>query len=320
MSGAAVSRSSLQAWRSSLEQARPFLRWAGGKQYFLTRFAQLIPDFTGSYVEPFLGSGAVFFHVMRSQLRPPRALLGDTNRGLIRCFEGVRDRPDEVYERLRVLQAGYSAASDKSRYYYDLRDSMNALAPKVDPAVFIFINRTCWNGLYRVNAEGQFNVPFGSPKSDQIIPDLDALYNCSAALAEARLRATRWENTIGAARPGDFVFLDPPYYSDLQQIDRRRATKYRKKIFSVESHEQLADSVASLAARQIKFVLTNSGEEETVELYESRGLAVDPIRIPRAINSKTDQRGAVAEIVVRPRWQVDENNLLGEETSGPGLR
>jgi DNA adenine methylase len=306
-----LSRSMLDAWMGRVRSAKPFLRWAGGKQQFLFRFANLIPEFSGQYIEPFLGSGAVFFHTMRTQERPPSARLGDNNRPLIRCFEAVRDTPDEVYERLEVLQAGYSAAADKERFYYDVRDSQNAIFPKSDPASFIFINRTCWNGLYRVNQEGKFNVPYGAPKSEQVIPEREDLFNASAALAQARLRATTWENTISGTKPGDFVFLDPPYYSDLVQDDRRNPTKYHKRFFTVESHTRLADAVARLAERRVAFLLTNSGEQEMIELYESRKLVVDPVELPRAINSKTDQRRGGREIIVRPEWQIKSGTLFG---------
>jgi DNA adenine methylase len=308
---AVVSRSMLDAWIARVRRSKPFLKWAGGKQQFLFRFSNLIPEFSGQYIEPFLGSGAVFFYIMRTQPRPPVARLGDTNRTLIRCFEAVRDRPHEVYESLEAMQAQYSAAADKERYYYSLREGQNAIHPKSDPAVFIFINRTCWNGLYRVNREGKFNVPYGAPKGERVIPSEEDLLNAAAALTQARVRATKWENTISGARQGDFVFLDPPYYSDLMQEDRRRATKYQKQHFSIESHARLADAVARLAERGVSLLLTNSGEQEMIEQYESRGLAVDPVELPRAINSKTDQRKGAQEIIVRPAWQVESGTLFG---------
>lgn len=292
----AISKDLLREWHDRVGRAKPFLRWAGGKQLFTMRYSGLLPAFPGKYLEPFLGSGAVFFHIMRTQLRPPMARLGDTNRQLISSFQAVRDEPEAVYERLEILQAGYSAARDKAQFYYDVRDRHNAIFPKADPAAFILLNRTCWNGLYRVNREGRFNVPYGAPKSDTVIPTRAELLSASAALAQAHLRVTSWENTLAFAEGGDFVFLDPPYYSDVLRED----AKYSRQQFTLRKHEQLAKACIDLAARGIDFILTNSGEPEMIELYRSHGLQLESIEMPRPINSKTDKRSAVPEILVRP--------------------
>jgi DNA adenine methylase len=291
------SRAVLDAWYARVGRAYPFLKWAGGKQVFLQRHSRMIPTaFSGSYIEPFLGSGALFFFIMRHQTRPCLARLGDTNRALIRCFIAVRDEPETVHEQLKVVQAGYSAARDKARFYYEVRETQNARMPDMDPAAFIFLNRTCWNGLFRVNKQGKFNVPFGAPKTGTVIPSLDELLSSSAALAQAHIRATSWENTLVFAEPGDFVFLDPPYYSDL--LTDRSVTKYQKKQFSLREHERLARSLSDLNLRGVHFLLTNSGESEMIDLYTSYGLHVQVVEVPRPINSKIDRRVPVQEIVV----------------------
>lgn len=295
------SRLELGLWLDRLSQSRPFLRWAGGKQSFLQRYSQAIPSFTGKYVEPFLGSGAVFFYAVRMHSRPFQARLGDTNKHLIKTYIAVRDDPEEVYEQLKVLQAGYEAARDKARFYYQVRDSHNARHPRTDPAVFIFLNKTCWNGLYRVNKEGKFNVPYGAPRTTWVIPSFEELLNASSALKQAHLRATSWENTLAFAEPGDFVFLDPPYFSDIIRDD----VKYRHRGFTARDHRKLAYSVYQLAQRGIDFLLTNSGEPEMVELYARYGLQVDEVQLPRAINSKTDERGNVPELIVRS-WRTED--------------
>lgn len=296
--------------------ARPFLKWAGGKQHFLYNFADRLPEFPGTFIEPFLGSGAVFFKVMSKQSRPARARLGDINRQLIDCFAAVSNDPQAVHERLLLLQRGYLAARDRSEYYYQQREVFNATLPKPDAALFIFLNRTCWNGLYRINKAGRFNVPYGAPKSDTVIPSVDELLNASAALAQAQLRATTWQNTVAFARAGDFVFLDPPYYSELAGDDTR-ATKYQRRQFTLRDHQELARTLVQLDRRDVDFVLTNSAERVMVELYESQGLRVDVISAPRAINSKTDRRGPVDELLVTSKrrtyerpdqlaWMLDE--------------
>jgi DNA adenine methylase len=293
------SRMMLDIWYARIGKARPFIKWAGGKQAFVFRFASRLPNFTGKYIEPFLGSGAVFFHLMRRRDRPFPSVLGDTNKHLISCFIAVRDDAEGVAAGLEELQAAYVLAADKAGFYYDVRERANASFARVDPAVFIFLNRTCWNGLYRINTDGRFNVPFGAPKTDRVTPTREDLLNAAAALAEAELRAASWENTVVLAEPGDFVFLDPPYFSELKNKDGR-TTKYSKRKFDVRHHDELATALSDLQDRGVEFLLTNSAEDEMVELYASHNLTVERVELPRAINSKTDQRTAAPEIIVSP--------------------
>lgn len=318
-----VTKSLLADWRSRVRMAKPFLKWAGGKRYFLYHFSRQIPEFRGSYFEPFLGSGAVFFRLAARRDGLAQARLGDTNNQLIRCFTSVRDEVDAVVDRLEQLQLAYSAREDKAAFYYEQRDLYNATLPKPDSALFIFLNRTCWNGLFRVNQAGRFNVPFGAPKSDSVTPTPDELLNASAALATASIRATTWENTVALARPGDFVFLDPPYFSELLIDTPTRASKYARRAFSMSSHRELARAVRQLASRGVDFMLTNSAEPEMVRLYEGMDLQVEVIHSPRAINSRAERRGAVAELLVTPKgasYGVVDRNLpwvLGEEVADP---
>jgi len=292
-----VSPSIFGQWFAQVGQARPFLKWAGGKQAFLQRYGGKLPAFSGQYIEPFLGSGAVFFFVQRSQARPCRARLGDTNVQLIKTFLAVRDEPDQVHEKLVLTQQAYTLAADKAKFYYELRDSYNSLLPKVDAATFIFLNQTCWNGLYRVNRAGRFNVPYGLPKDGVLIPSLGELQCAAAALTQAQIRATSWQNTLAFASPGDFVFLDPPYYSDLLRSD----TKYLRQQFTLRDHHNLASALAQISSRDIDFLLTNSGEQEMMDLYLSHGLQFERLLVPRSINSKTDRRKPAPEILVYPK-------------------
>ena len=232
-----ISATRFDEWYRRIRRARPFLRWAGGKQPFLMRFPTIIPDFAGKYIEPFLGSGSVFFHVQRRNVRPCPAVLGDVNLQLIETYLQVRDAPNLVHEGLVSLQAGYIAASDRARFYHDVRDNYNRRLPTVDAATFIFLNRTGWNGLYRVNRDGKYNVPHGQAKNEKAtIPSLDELLNAAAALYQCQLRATTWENVLAHASKGDFVFADPPYYSDI----KADSIKYRSNQFTLKHHEKLA--------------------------------------------------------------------------------
>ncbi len=284
----------LDIWYARVGSAKPFLKWAGGKRQFIHEHPELIPEFSGQYIEPFLGSGAVFFHAMKTRGDPCNARLGDTNRTLIRAFLAVRDDPEGVHEELEHFQSDFGAAADRAAFYYEVRDRFND--GDRTPARFIFLNQTCWNGLYRVNRKGQFNVPFGARKSERVVPTLAVLQAASAALTRADLRATSWEHSVAQAAPGDFVFLDPPYFSDLGKGD----VKYQKQPFSRAMHEALADTLHDLSIRGVDFLLTNSGESEMIDLYRSRGLSIQCIEQPRSINSNAQGRQRVQEVVVRP--------------------
>jgi len=281
--------------RSAAQQAKPFLRWAGGKQRWLTANSSLLPRFNGQYFEPFLGGGSVFFHLVRSEVRPFQAWLGDQNLQLVRAYNEVRNSVDNVIEDVRVMQAAYTQARDKRRFYEDVREGFNDGLPKSNTAKFIFLNSTCWNGLWRTNSSGGFNVPFGAPKTDNVMPSETELRNVSAALQHARVRASSWESLVSSAGNGDFVFLDPPYYSDSLQ---KTSPKYGAEAFGYSAHKRLAEMLLTLQRRGAMFILTNSGEPEMVALYRELGLNVREVMVPRAINSKADERQPAGEVIV----------------------
>lgn len=294
----AEARSLLDEWNRRAIEARPFLKWAGGKRLFLTRHANLISVPRGRYIEPFLGSGAVFFHVCRVAERPVPSQLGDANGALVESYLQVQEDPEIVAETLEMLVAGFTAAKDKRAFYERQREDYNRALPRVDAAYFIFLNRTCWNGLYRINQKGFFNVPMGTVSDSRRVrfPNKESLVDAAIALSSARLRSTPWQNSLALADPGDFVFLDPPYYSDVIRED----IKYSGKMFSLDDHILLADACRALADRGIDFVLTNSAEKVMRQLYAERGLFVTVVSIPRAINSDTANRSGVRELVVTP--------------------
>jgi DNA adenine methylase len=254
-----------------------------------------LPRFNGQYFEPFLGGGSVFFHLVRSEVRPFQAWLGDQNLQLVRAYNEIRNSVDEVIEDVHVIQAAYVEARDKRRFYEEVRESFNDGLPKSNTAKFIFLNATCWNGLWRTNSSGRFNVPFGAPKTDAVMPTAVELRNVSAALQHARVRASSWESLVGSAGTGDFLFLDPPYYSDSLQ---KTSPKYGAEAFGYAAHKKLAEMLVNLQRRGATFILTNSGEPEMIALYRELGLNVREVMVPRAINSKADERQPVGEVII----------------------
>ena len=278
----------------------PFLRWAGGKRIFLAAYGHSLPAFEGKYIEPFLGGGAAFFY-LRSRRPVMPARLSDINRHLIRTYTVLRTDPDFVADRLQDMSNAYRRASDPVQYYLDQRTLHNASHPNTDAARFIFLNRTCWNGLWRVNQKGHFNVPHGTAKPGASqFPTRADLRAAATALQGVTLRCAPWETSLKAASDGDFAFVDPPYFSDLTASHGRLQTKYHRDAFTKEDHERLADVLGDVSAKGAKFVLTNSPEPEMVRLYQSHGFQVSTIMIPRSINSKGDRRGGTHELIVTP--------------------
>lgn len=265
--------------------AGPFLKWAGGKTQLLAQFAPLFPA-PGSYaryVEPFLGGGAVFF-----AMRPPVAVLADVNAEIVDCYEAVRSCPEDV---IRALDK-HEYTSD---HYYRVRaDKPKGLAARA--ARTIYLNKTGYNGLYRVNRSGGFNVPMGRYTNPGFrSPTLFAtLRACSVALASAKLVPGDFERMLGDAGVGDFVYLDPPYVPVSETSD---FTSYVPGGFGWADQERLAAACVALSGRGARFMLSNSDTPAVRALYDR--FRVDTVRAARSINSKGSGRGQVGEVVVR---------------------
>jgi DNA adenine methylase len=264
--------------------ARPFLKWAGGKAQLLVQFERLFPA-RGSYaryLEPFLGGGAVFFH-----LRPDVAVLADVNVEIVDCYEAVRTCPEEVIRELE--QHEYT-----SDHYYAVRAEVPPSLP-ARAARTIYLNKTGYNGLYRVNSRGGFNVPIGryaNPgfRSPGLFRTLRA---CSAALAGATLTSGDFDVMLAGAGKGDFVYLDPPYVP----LSPTGFTSYIPGGFGWDDQERLAASCAGLAKRGARFMLSNSDTPAVRKLYAK--FRIDKVLATRSINSNGASRGHVREVIVR---------------------
>lgn len=280
--------------------ARPFLKWAGGKARLAPEVLALAPAHGGEYHEPFLGGAAVFFALSRT--RPPaRAYLSDGNAALIACYQAVRDRADEVIDELMALQRDYLAGDPAGRaeYYYGVRAAALGEGPGA-AARLIFLNRTAYNGLYRVNSRGEFNVPHGRYRNPRIC-DVENLHAASAALHCTKLRAEDFETACGRARPGDFVYLDPPY----QPLSATsRFTTYTREDFGVAEQVRLRDAFERLTKRGVVAVLSNSDHPVIRDLYEERGYGIRVVQMSRAINSKGNGRAPIGELLIDNRARM----------------
>jgi DNA adenine methylase len=292
----------------------PLLKWAGGKRQLLPQLRRFYPAEFARYVEPFFGSGAVFFDLHAAgRLEGREAVLIDSNPDLIGCYTSVRDAPDAVALELDRLAA--SRAADARAHYFTVRDELfnpeRARRRDVDgriaytpalAAMFIYLNRTGFNGLFRVNARGAFNVPPGRYERPRIV-DREKLARVAAALAApgVELRWGSFESALEFARAGDFLYFDPPYAPVSATAS---FTSYTAARFSLDDQARLQRVVVGLARRGCRVLVSNSAAREVARLYglsgDAREAGLRALRVParRAINSNASRRGPVMEYVI----------------------
>lgn len=273
------------------------MKWAGGKAQLLHALRERAPREIDTYYEPFIGGGALFFALASDpDLAPRRAVLNDANRELAGTYEVVRDHVGTLIERLRALEARYLPADEEARtaMYYEVRDEDPREAVAV-AARLIFLNKTCFNGLYRVNRKGRFNVPHGRYTKPRIL-DCDALLAASRALASAEIRCGDFEPVTADAGPGDFVYLDPPFHP----LSKTSSfTGYTEGEFGRPEQLRLKRSIDELTDRGVPVMLSNSPHEWIVGAYEGAfRYRVERTPARRAINSRGDRRGAIDELIV----------------------
>ena len=269
---------------------RPFVKWVGGKRQLLKQFHELglfsdkFDNNTNRYYEPFVGGGAVFF-----DLRPKNATISDLNGELITTYRVIRDDVDSLINSLK--KHTYS-----KEYFLDIRakDPMN-MDPLDVASRFIYLNRTCFNGMYRVNSKGRFNVPFGRYKNP-IICDEDNLRAVSSALRNVEILNEDYKFVLQEAKPGDFIYFDPPYYP----INTTSSfTSYTKDGFAEKEQTELRDTFDKLSRRGCFVMLSNSDTPFIHSLYSNvENAKITIVKAGRAINSKSTGRGKITEVVI----------------------
>lgn len=262
--------------------ARPFLKWAGGKGRLIAQYGPHFPQNFGAYYEPFLGGGAIFFH-----LQPEQAVLSDVNPELVNVYTCVRDQIDDVLKYLET-----HACQHSHDYYYRIR-AVNPSIPAERAARFIYLNRTCFNGLYRENSKGQFNVPMGRYKKPKIC-DAVLLKAVSEVLQAVQIHQQPFETILEVAQSAqDFVYFDPPYHPISATSD---FTAYSKGAFTAADQTKLAQVFAELASRGVQVMLSNSDCPFIRDLYQA--FNIYSIQAARAINSNPQKRGKITEVLV----------------------
>jgi DNA adenine methylase len=262
---------------------RPFLKWAGGKRQLLASLREHAPANPTRYYEPFVGGGALFF-----ALHPRRAVLADVNSRLIRTYKGVRDDVEGVIRLLR-------AYPHDSAFFYRLRElDIDSRSDAEVAAWFIYLNKTGFNGLYRVNRGNRFNVPFGRNVNPNICDEV-TLRACSAALGGTDLLVADFEVVVAEAERGDFVYFDPPY---VPLSTTSSFTSYTSHGFGPADQTRLRDTAGKLKQRGVRVLLSNSSAPFVRELY-ARGFDLKTVSATRQVNSRATARGAIVELLIK---------------------
>jgi len=280
--------------------AQPFLKWAGGKTQLLGHVARFLPPAFGAYAEPFVGSGALFFFLRKTRGQFP-AFLSDFNPELANCYAMVRDRVEELIPLLSAFEEKHCAEQ-----YYDVRrQKPDALDGLSRAARLIYLNKTCFNGLYRVNSDGEFNVPMGSYVRPRVC-DESALRAASVALQGSRIASTDFAETQDHVRRGDFVYFDPPYHPisrtssftgyAVSSTASGSSDRDRRASFDIEEQQRLAALFESLDKRGCLLMLSNSESAPIREFYARYN--IQTVEARRAINCDGTKRGVIYEIVV----------------------
>ena len=267
---------------SSDVAALPFIKWAGGKRQLLAQIKARIPCSYNQYYEPFVGGGAVLFGLI-----PATAVINDVNKALINAYRKIAEVPIEFLEQISQLDS--QMWEDGKAYYYSLRERYNEKLEKGEydvelAALFVFINKHCFNGLYRVNTKGLFNVPYNNSRGNSC--DEDVIMAVSNYMKNVVILEGDFEPACEQAKPGDFIFFDSPY----APLNPSSFESYTKEGFDIESHKRLATLFDKMTKKGCFCMLTNHNTEFINELYSEKGYRMDVVSVKRMINSDASKR------------------------------
>lgn len=260
----------------------PFVKWAGGKRQLLPQIRKRMPEKYNRYYEPFVGGGAVTF-----ELLPANAVINDINRALINTYRQIRQVPQDFLREVNKIDE--AMWEDGKEYYYAMRQNYNdkLMKEEFDPklaALFVFLNKHCFNGLYRVNGKGLFNVPYNNSRSKSC--DKDSILAISEYLKQINILEGDFQAACEQAGEGDFVFMDSPY----APLNPTSFEAYTKEGFDIKSHQRLANLYDELTERGCRCMLTNHNTELINELYGNKGYKIDVVSVKRMINSDASNR------------------------------
>jgi len=278
-----------------------FVKWAGGKLQLIDQFKAFFPDKFNTYFEPFVGSGAVAFYILQ-KYQPKQVVLSDINEELINAFNVIKTNVEELINKLMEHKTEHT--QNGKDYFYSMR-LLNAskLTSLERAARFIYLNKTCFNGLYRVNSKGQFNVPIGSYKNPDIV-QADKLRRISKLLKTVKIKVMSFEKITDLAKKGDLIYFDPPYYP----LKKGKSfTTYTKNNFLEKEQEKLAEVFTQLNKKGCKVMLSNSDTKFIKDLYKD--YSVNTVKATRMINCNGADRGKINEVVVT-NYAISQKQLF----------
>lgn len=270
----------------------PFTKWTGGKRQLLTELKKNLPEKYNTYYEPFIGGGALFF-----ELAPEKAVINDLNSDLMRCYEAIKNNLDKLIEILKIHSENNSKEYylkirelDRSRKYDEMSDVEKA-------ARLMYMLRVDFNGLYRVNSKGQFNVPYGKYKNPKILNE-ELLKNINEYLNSYKIKImnTQFYEAVSSAEQGDFVYFDPPY---IPISESSHFTSYTKNGFTLDDQKKLRDTFIELDKKGVYVMLSNSSSPIVYELYNNYIDNIHTVKANRMINSNSSKRGKVKEVIIK---------------------
>ncbi|MHA7646576.1 DNA adenine methylase [Nitrosopumilus sp. S4] len=272
---------------------KPFVKWAGGKRQLIPILNENLPKSFGTYYEPFLGGGALLFHIL-TERNGQKCSISDLNSDLVLAYTTIRNRIDELISSLKSHERNYQ--KDSKSYFYSVRES----SPRSEiekTARLIFLNRTCFNGLYRVNSKGKFNVPLGKYTNPNIVNE-DNLRSVSAILQSSNvsIKCRDFESVLRDAKKGDLVYFDPPYQPVSSTAN---FTSYTNKDFTSDDLERLADLCMKLDSKGCKVLLSNSDSKEVSDMFKSKTWKIQKIQANRSINSNSKKRTGHFELLIK---------------------
>lgn len=278
---------------------KPIVKWAGGKSKLSIEIEKYLPKsikeykHINRYIEPFFGGGGFYFYLLNEGYKVDDAIIIDKNNKLMNLYKNIANDFDIVKNHLDYLVNTFNESKDKENFYYNARNDFNKTTDKTKQAVlFLFLNKTCYNGLFRENKKGMFNVPFGKYKKYSFY-DLENIKSVSEALKNTKMILGDFKN-FGKIEQNDLFYFDPPY---IPISETSNFTSYVGEGFNLKDQNDLISTLYKIDKNKGYFILSNSYSEETLELYKDFNISI--IEARRSINSKATKRGKVKEIIVR---------------------
>ncbi len=279
---------------TTITTPKPFVKWAGGKRQLIPILHENLPKTFGTYYEPFLGGGALLFHILTERGGAQKCSISDLNSDLVLTYTTIRDRIDDLVLSLKNHEKIYQ--KDSKKYYYSVRES-NPRSEIEKTSRLLFLNRTCFNGLYRVNSKGKFNVPLGSYTNPNIVNE-ENLRSVSALLQSSKvaIKCSDFESVLQDAKKGDLVYFDPPYQPVSETAN---FTSYTNKSFTYDDLGRLAELCMELDCKGCKVLLSNSDSKQVAELFHDKSWMINKIRANRSINSNSKKRTGHFELLIK---------------------